>query len=40
MKKSNLFETPLWQSKLPDSIDTSWLIDMAYEKYAMGKLND
>ena len=40
MKKSNLFETPLWQSKLPDSIDTSWLIDMAYEKYEMGKLND
>jgi len=40
MKKVSLFETPMWQSKLPDSIDTSWLTEIAYEKYALGKLND
>tara|TARA_B110000305_G_scaffold242114_1_gene320039 strand:- start:1156 stop:1740 length:585 start_codon:yes stop_codon:yes gene_type:complete len=40
MKKVSLFETPMWQNTLPDSIDTSWLTELAYEKYALGKLNE
>lgn len=40
MTKTNLFETPLWRNTLPDSIDVSWLTKMAYEKYALGQLNE
>jgi uncharacterized protein (TIGR02466 family) len=40
MERVDLFTTPVWKALLPQSIDTQWLIDMAYDKKGDSALND
>lgn len=40
MERLDLFTTPIWKERLPEGIDTQWLIDLAYEKMGDSKLND
>lgn len=40
MKQIDLFTTPIWCDTIPSELDTSWLVDMAYELKADNELND
>jgi len=40
MERVDIFTTPIWKERLPEDIDTQWLIDLAYEKKGNSELND